>query len=62
LAFGLANTFGRVATIVASSMVTVDSVVYLWMNVAGSLFIIILTLYLPETKGLELKDMICEVE
>lgn len=56
LAFGLANTFGRLATIMSALMVNVDASVFMWMNVGQSLLIIVLTFALPETKGLELVD------
>lgn len=58
LAFGLANTFGRLGLLVASSIVTVNGSVFLWMNVAESAFIILCTFLLPETKGVELIDLI----
>eukprot|EP00347_Sterkiella_histriomuscorum_P003320 403364737 len=58
LAFGLANTFGRLATIISALMVTVDAEVFMWINVGQSLLIIICTFGLSETKGLELADKI----
>lgn len=33
LAFGLANTFGRLATILSSLMVNVPASIFMWMNV-----------------------------
>lgn len=60
LAFGLANTFGRLATLVASSIVTVDDRVFLLMNIVECLIIIALTFFLPETKGVHLTDKIAE--
>lgn len=60
LAFGLANTFGRLATILSSLMVGVDASIFMWMNVGQSLLIILVTFILPETKGLVLADKISE--
>ena len=60
LAFGLANTFGRLATIISSVMVGVDPSFFMWLNVGQSLLIISLTMFLPETKGVELQDKINE--
>lgn len=60
LAFGLANTFGRLATILSSLMVGVDASIFMWMNVGQSLLIILVTFALPETKGLMLADKISE--
>ena len=58
LAFGLANTFGRLATVISAVMVNVDPSVFMWLNVGQSLLIIILTFLLPETKGVQLEDKI----
>lgn len=58
LAFGLANTFGRLATIMSALMVNVEASVFMWMNVGQSLLIIFLTCFLPETKGVQLEDKI----
>ncbi len=58
LAFGLANTFGRLATVLSALMVNVDPSVFMWLNVGQSLLIILLTFLLPETKGLQLEDKI----
>lgn len=60
LAFGLANTFGRLATILSALMVNVEASVFMWMNVGQSLIIILVTFALPETKGLVLLDKIDE--
>lgn len=60
LAFGLANTFGRLATILSALMVGVPASIFMWMNVGQSLLIIIFTFVLPETKGVELLDKITE--
>lgn len=60
LAFGIANTFGRIATLVATCISALDSDVFMWINVAVSIFMILLTLFLPETKGIELTDKIKE--
>ena len=58
LAFGLANTFGRMATILSSLMVGVDATFFMWLNVGQSALIILLTVFLPETKGRQLQDKI----
>lgn len=60
LAFGIANTFGRIATIFASAMVTVNGNVFMLITAFLSVLIIVLTFFLPETKGVELKDKIYE--
>ena len=60
LAFGIANTFGRLATIIASALTSVDTNVFMWMNVVESIIIIGLTFFLPETKGIQLMDKIVE--
>ena len=60
LAFGLANTFGRLATILSSLLVGVDASIFMWLNVGQSLLIIMVTFLLPETKGMVLTDKISE--
>lgn len=60
LAFGIANTFGRLATIFASAISSLESNIFMWMNVVESIIIVALTFFLPETKGVELKDKICD--
>ena len=60
LAFGLANTFGRLATILSSLMVNVPASIFMWMNVGQSIIIILSTFLLPETKGMVLADKINE--
>jgi len=60
LAFGLANTFGRMATILSSLMVGVDANFFMWLNVGQSALIILLTFFLPETKGRQLQDKIAD--
>jgi hypothetical protein len=45
-------------TLVAAGIISVDSVVFMWMNVAECIVIIGLTLFLSETKGVELIDKI----
>jgi uncharacterized membrane-anchored protein YitT (DUF2179 family) len=60
LAFGLANTFGRLATVVSALLVNVPSSFFMWLNVGQSLMIILLTFFLPETKGVKLIDKITE--
>lgn len=60
LAFGLANTFGRLATVMSALMVAVDSSVFMWMNVGECILIILCTFILPETKGMTLMDKIEE--
>jgi MFS family permease len=60
LAFGLANTFGRLATIISALMVAVPASLFMWLNVGLSILIILCTFLLPETKGIELTDKISE--
>ncbi len=60
LAFGLANTFGRLATVISALLVNVPSYYFMWLNVGQSLLIILLTFFLPETKGVNLLDKITE--
>ena len=58
LAFGLANTFGRLSTIISALMVTVEASDFMWINVGMSFLVILCTFALPETKGVELTDKI----
>lgn len=60
LAFGLANTFGRLASVISALLVNVPSYYFMWLNVGQSLLIILLTFFLPETKGVNLLDKITE--
>lgn len=41
-------------------MVTVPADVFMWINVGSSIFIIVCTFFLPETKGKKLIDKISE--
>ena len=60
LAFGLANTFGRLATVLSALLVNVPSYFFMWLNVVLSLLIIFCTFFLPETKGMALIDKITD--
>lgn len=62
LAFGIANLFGRIGTMVAAGIIELPSWVFMSMNIVECLVIIIFTFFLPETKGIELSDKIEEVE
>ena len=47
---------------VAAGIINLDNRIFMWMNVFECTVIIILTFFLPETKGLELVDRIEEEE
>ena len=60
LAFGISNTFARLATLLATIVAEFDPSIYLTINFFLSISVIALSLMITETKGLELKDKISQ--